>query len=617
MAQYRLGNTEYRLSITDHILDNGYGQIGITNVERKLERLPLFKRLHNISQLGLVNWVFPCALHNRYTHSIGVMHVIGQMALRINANMGQAFFSDAEIQILRIAGMLHDIGHYPLSHNVEQVYKDIEKNNDRNVLNDSVSNQLEYYINCPDYLNPSFDPSSGRSKGTLRGKFIGQYPGSKGFHHENIGRLLIVHNEDIFRIIKQNFVLLDDQNSDGTPCKVVNNLFYKNDHDGSVIKEYTEDDVNTITHDLLSMIGSMIVGNYSYDDTRFAWSSKYSAMIQLIHSELDADNLDYLLRDASFSGTSYGLMDMSVLMNCLTVEKITCLDPKVSDTNRTKYIVGVKAKGIGCVEQFLINKYLAYSQMTLSKYVSILEAMLSHISKYCLQGDDDYNPDKLMEMVKKPESSDKYVLFTDSFIMRKIYDIHKTSHGILSPLPNDIVSYLKNYSAFNINRDLNTSDGECICAGTKENDISESMSENQVYQKFLSLYNEIKGLTGKDLKEKGKEKELFSFRFEKYNLTKQLPLFDFDNQYGITSEVSSPDVQFQLYYYRLGNGIPVFFENKDYSIEFKYEGDFVKITEEKMPKLSVDCPQSILHELFSLQFISLREYSIDEYKYNY
>ena len=125
------------------------------------------------------------------------------------------------------------------------------------------------------------------------------------------------------------------------------------------------------------------------------------------------------------------------------------------------------------------------------------------------------------------------------------------------------------------------------------------------------------GFTGKDLKEKGKEKDLFSFRFEKYNLTKQLPLFNFDDQYGITSEVSSPDVQFQLYYYRLGNGIPIFFENKDYSLEFKYEGDFVKIIEEKMPKLSVDCPQSILHEIFSLQFISLREYSIDEYKYNY
>lgn len=50
-----LERDRYLLKISDHILDNIYGQIGLTLVERKIERLPLFKRLHNISQLGLVN----------------------------------------------------------------------------------------------------------------------------------------------------------------------------------------------------------------------------------------------------------------------------------------------------------------------------------------------------------------------------------------------------------------------------------------------------------------------------------------------------------------------------------------------------------------------------------
>lgn len=48
---YKVGDERYRISICDHILDNIYGQIGLTEVERKIERLPIFKRLHNISQL--------------------------------------------------------------------------------------------------------------------------------------------------------------------------------------------------------------------------------------------------------------------------------------------------------------------------------------------------------------------------------------------------------------------------------------------------------------------------------------------------------------------------------------------------------------------------------------
>lgn len=49
----------YHLKISDHILDSLYGQIGITEVEKQIERLAIFKRLHSVSQLGLVNWIFP------------------------------------------------------------------------------------------------------------------------------------------------------------------------------------------------------------------------------------------------------------------------------------------------------------------------------------------------------------------------------------------------------------------------------------------------------------------------------------------------------------------------------------------------------------------------------
>ena len=58
----------------NYILDNVHGFIGLTFMEDKIERLPIFKRLQDISQLGLVKRIFPGALHNRYIHSLGVMH---------------------------------------------------------------------------------------------------------------------------------------------------------------------------------------------------------------------------------------------------------------------------------------------------------------------------------------------------------------------------------------------------------------------------------------------------------------------------------------------------------------------------------------------------------------
>ena len=59
----------YKIEIVNSILDNVHGFIGLTPVENTIERLPVFKRLQNISQLGLTNRIFPCALHNRYIHS--------------------------------------------------------------------------------------------------------------------------------------------------------------------------------------------------------------------------------------------------------------------------------------------------------------------------------------------------------------------------------------------------------------------------------------------------------------------------------------------------------------------------------------------------------------------
>jgi HD superfamily phosphohydrolase len=77
--------------------------------EVKLINLPILQRLRGIRQLAMASLVYPGAVHTRFEHSLGVTHVAGQMADNLHLD------SD-EKQIVRLAALLHDIGHGPFSH---------------------------------------------------------------------------------------------------------------------------------------------------------------------------------------------------------------------------------------------------------------------------------------------------------------------------------------------------------------------------------------------------------------------------------------------------------------------------------------------------------------------
>lgn len=120
------------------VRDQIHGFIEINNLEYSLLQTPFLRRLHNIKQLGLANLVFPGATHTRFNHSLGVMHVSGQIANRLleiarhGAFCGMIFLhcdkgTDQFIETARLAGLLHDIGHPPLSHQMEESLKTISR----------------------------------------------------------------------------------------------------------------------------------------------------------------------------------------------------------------------------------------------------------------------------------------------------------------------------------------------------------------------------------------------------------------------------------------------------------------------------------------------------------
>lgn len=78
---------------------------------------PYFQRLRRIKQLGLTNLVYPGALHTRFQHSIGAMHLM-QQALEILKSKGHKISPEEEEGAL-IAILLHDCGHGPFSHALE------------------------------------------------------------------------------------------------------------------------------------------------------------------------------------------------------------------------------------------------------------------------------------------------------------------------------------------------------------------------------------------------------------------------------------------------------------------------------------------------------------------
>jgi HD superfamily phosphohydrolase len=78
---------------------------------------PYFQRLRRIKQLGLTNLVYPGALHTRFHHAIGAMHLMSE-ALQVLKSK-DVKISDEEQRGALIAILLHDIGHGPFSHSLE------------------------------------------------------------------------------------------------------------------------------------------------------------------------------------------------------------------------------------------------------------------------------------------------------------------------------------------------------------------------------------------------------------------------------------------------------------------------------------------------------------------
>ena len=184
------------------IRDSIHGSIKLDELELSLLDTPEMQRLRRIKQLGFTYLAYPSATHTRFEHSLGVMHLAGRIAESVG-------LSKDDIQLSRICGLLHDLGHTAFSHTFEAL---VEKH----------SKQTHEEVACS-----------------------------------------IIHADPIKSVLSKS--------------------------------------------------------SFSSKDVTDVLMGKNRPVSDIISSDLDADRMDYLLRDSHYTGVAYGLIDLERMIHTLAI----------------------------------------------------------------------------------------------------------------------------------------------------------------------------------------------------------------------------------------------------------------------------------------------------------
>lgn len=113
MSEFPRGHFRHK-SVRDPL----YGFVDLSKTETDLIDTGVFRRLHSIKQLSHAYVVYPSAIHTRFEHSLGTLHVADRMCSELELEADRR-------EIVRMTALLHDIGHGPFSHLFEKVLERI------------------------------------------------------------------------------------------------------------------------------------------------------------------------------------------------------------------------------------------------------------------------------------------------------------------------------------------------------------------------------------------------------------------------------------------------------------------------------------------------------------
>ena len=103
------------------IRDPLWNNIRVDNLALRLVDTRTFQRLRYVRQLGLAYLVYPGATHSRFEHALGAYHLARRTLTLLEEREELRRAAGEECAIVRVAALLHDVGHYPFSHALEEI----------------------------------------------------------------------------------------------------------------------------------------------------------------------------------------------------------------------------------------------------------------------------------------------------------------------------------------------------------------------------------------------------------------------------------------------------------------------------------------------------------------
>ena len=321
-----IGLGRIRAVIHDHL----HGEIPVNDIEYRIIETPVFNRLHHIKQLSSTYMVYPAAKHSRWEHSLGAMHVAGMIARATLRNLDLPKVFDREkLGILK-----------------------------KHVEDKKLFRNREYIVKDWDDLLEAIYVQTIRFAGLLHD--IAHYPyshtieeaiGAKGLHEE-MGVELILS----WKRLKEILLEADIMTPDGfglTPEHIV-----------CVLKP---DKYGELRENLLFT------------------EKAYRVLHMIISSPVDADRLDYLLRDALMTGLSYGEVELERIVYSMKIDQ------------EGENIV-FDAKALPALESFMSGRLLMYRQVYYHHKVVLYSEILRRLIERALM----YEEKTMQNLLDRP-----------------------------------------------------------------------------------------------------------------------------------------------------------------------------------------------------------------------
>lgn len=433
------------------IRDTVHDYISPTIFEREVIDSLYFQRLHFVLQNSTVYSTYPCNKNSRFAHSLGVSHVAGRMFLHAMRNSSaltlesflkcclsiiedctdnpekckaqwsdsvgnaarfmhnpvikstqmvpgetlvhsDAGFGETGYSVdfivntfwiaLRLCGLCHDIGHMPSSHLFEHALDDLKKDclpNDSATSSEPTNNGSDR-ITVFDIYQDSLDDVEGGKRllqHALQQKSTSVFAAEATRTQMRKILAIIIDDADNFAKYLDESMALHEVRG----YQILDEIIRKSD---DYIKEYSD------YRDLLFKISQLIFLCCSRDLVKKN-SSKVQALLamrNLVAGEIDADRLDYTMRDASASGVELGSLDLERIVSSQIL--LSPLDASIINAGKQgldTFRIGTTASSVSALVTFFHHRYMSYEQIIYHKAVQRSAALLGEIVKilivYC------------------------------------------------------------------------------------------------------------------------------------------------------------------------------------------------------------------------------------------